>query len=172
MQDNDNKVWSKRLHFGATSQTTAIADLKQEVANALILNPDTPTSQLAEQLVRETIESLQTTLFPVLLHRFYTAMIGQQRKAANRANKAQSALPGFEHLPSNIPTREGETIALVDANYRRLRDYYRALIRPYTRKLRNDPKILEVKALMARVRKYAEKEQGITVRQVFLLEAL
>ena len=47
--------------------------------------------------------------------------------------------------------------------------FYWSLTRPYARKMKGDPEIIDAKALLDKMRPYA-KEKGITVRQVLLLD--
>ena len=173
MQDDDNRPSKNVSIVWLIKPANAVvkAELQRVVSKALILNPVMSDFELAEALARETCENLNKTPFSVMLRAVYQSIIQKARKAEAARNDGQQCLPGFEHIPSMIPTREGKTISLIDASYRRLRDYYRELARSHKRKLQADPKLLEVKALMGRMRKYTGRDRGITVRQVLLLDA-
>lgn len=167
MQDDFSSLSSKRLQFGSLSQNDAIVEAREFVADRLILNPTMPANRLAALLADTTEPELSARLLPILLAKFYRRIIAANRKAAPLL---QDPLPGFAHLPQTIPTREGGTLALLDANYRRLRDYYRSLTRVYATKQSADMKIREARALLEKLRPYAAKEERITVRQVLMLE--
>jgi hypothetical protein len=169
MQDDDNKL-ARQLPSGAARQVRQTeTEISKIAANALTENPNLPRAELAERLVQKHREN--QVLTSLALHRFWIAAL-RRASRKRKPNSGQIMLPGFEHLPSDIPTREGESMPLIDANYRRLRDYYRGLTRQHAKRLRADPKVQEAKQLMLMMRPYAATEEGITVRQVIALKAL
>jgi hypothetical protein len=172
MQDDFSKLWSKRLQTGSVNQAELFAELRDNLSNAKILNPNMRLTELAAALVQEADSELRDRLFPILLYRCYMRLGQAARKQNFSQNDAQQVLPGFEHLPSTIPTRDGKFVELLEANYRRLRDFYNSLIRKYLDMARADPQVQETRRLMLRIQPRAAKEEGITVRQVLLLEKL
>jgi hypothetical protein len=124
---------------------------------------------LAEAMLNESFE-FQAELNEILARNFYISACHAARKAQSAAARAQLLLPGFEHLPLKVPGLQGKRIALLDANFRRLRDYYRSLTKGHDARKKNDPRVIETKALMEKMRKRSRTEKGITVRQVLLLE--
>ena len=109
------------------------------------------------------------TFARTLFYRCVIAMLRHERKKARIRNKRQFVLPGFEHLPESIVTDGGKTVPLIDLNYSGVRSFYWSLTRPYARKMKGDPEIIDAKALLDKMRPYA-KEKVITVRQVLLLD--
>jgi hypothetical protein len=167
MQDEFNRLTQKSYTKVWPHHADALAEARASVADALILNPNTPSVELVEILIREAEPELAQALSDTLTRRFYlSAMRSLRRKQVAE----QYRLPGFEHLPREIPTRDGTRLALLDANYRRVREYYWSLKRHALDSIPESAKVKEAKALMQKMQKYARDEKGITVRQVLLLE--
>jgi hypothetical protein len=167
MQDEINRPFQKSYTMVQPHHADALKEARANVADALILYPDTPAVQLAEILIRETDPELSQALKNALTRLFYLSAIRSQRR---KQTAEQYRLPGFEHLPREIPGRDGTRLALLEANYRRVREYSWSLKRNAFDKIPESAKIKEAKALMEKMQRHARTEKGITVRQVLLLE--
>ena len=139
------------------------------VANALILHPKIRAVDLAELLLNESL-AFQRDLNDELARNFYIAAYNLEKRKQAAAVRAQLALPGFAHLPLKIPSAKGTPMRLLDANFFRLRDYYRSLTKRHDKRKKNDPRVKEAKALMEKMQKRTRTEKGITVREVLLID--
>ncbi len=134
-------------------------------------HPKLPVGELAELLSAATDPEIAPALDAILRNDFYVSATMAHRRKLAAANRAQSLLPGFEHLPLKIPLSENTRVRLMDANLTGVRLYYRSLMKAHRNRRRNDPKIKEAKALLDLMTARARTERGITVREVVLLEA-
>ena len=164
MQDQPNRPSQKSYISAPPSGESVLAEARQAVKDALILNPNMPAVQLAEMLRRSKLD-FAPSLHDILESQFYAREARRERRKQTAADRAQYLLPGFEHLPVKI----GGT-PLLDLNYTGIRAYYRALSVKADAAKQNNPKLREAKALMEKMRRHNEAEKGITVRQVLLLE--
>jgi hypothetical protein len=171
MQTKPSRLKQKSDTLVQPYQNQILKDAREAVADAVLLYPEMPVSELVELMSTETVTTNDRMLLSaVLLRRFYASAIRAERRKKAAASRAQLLLPGFEHLPINIPTRQGPRLALLDANYRRVRDYYWSLKRRHSERERNDPRIKEAKMLMDLMQKRAGNDERITVREVILLD--
>lgn len=138
----------------------------QQAADESTIHPEMSANDLADVLSQQS----QPKLAVILLRKFYATAIRAERRKQSAADRAQYLLPGFEHLPLKISTRDRKKLNLLDANYRRVRDYYWLLKRRQSDRNGNDRKIAEAKALMDLMQKHAAKDERITVREVILLD--
>jgi hypothetical protein len=169
MQNKSNyKASQKSYTMAQPSQDDPFILARAAVANAMILKPKARAVELAEALLNESLE-FQRDLNEALARNFYIAAYNVERRKRAAANRAQFALPGFEHLPLKIPSANGAPMRLLDANLRRVRDYYRSLTKGYDKRKKDDPRVKEAKALMQKLQKRSGTEKGITVRQVLLI---
>lgn len=166
MQNDPNRLSQKIDNAGRSSRDGAIFLAQDAIADTLLLNPNTPAGQLAEIIVSEFPANLRADLSGILIQQFIVREIIAQRRRITVENNPQLKLPGFEHLPWKIETPKGTRVRLLSANYARVRDYYWSLMKKYTARKRNDPKIKEAKALMEKMRKASKKDKGITVKEV------
>lgn len=138
--------------------------------NAIAMNPELPSGQLAQVAVEDCDRDLVSGLSRVLLLRFFERLIRAERASARRKLQ-QLPLPGFNHLPKRIPINEKKRRSLEDATYSDLRSYVRRLSVGQRERLKNDPKLAEAKKLLELMGKYNGTSEGITVKEVFALEA-
>jgi hypothetical protein len=150
----DDGTWGQRPQF----------DAKKAIENALILDAELPSIQLAERLAREALAD------PVFIERYFVAFflrsLTMARRKAARARHEQYQLPGFEHLPFTIRGENRERCNLLDANYKAVRAWFKGL---NTRR-KDDPEFNEAKGLAEKMRIAAKKDRGITVRRALGLQ--
>lgn len=162
----------KSYILGQTSRESTLKEARAIIENALIVNPTMPATELAQLLFQHSEPEFQESLNAVLCQEFYARNIRSIRRKQAAADREQFKLPGFEHLPLKIPGPKGLPIQLLDANVSTVKQYYWSLMGKYSDRKRADPKIKEAKALWQAMKKGAEHEQGITVRQVLLLRQI
>ena len=167
---SSDKVLPQRHTQERFGQKSALQEARAAVENALIHDPEMPVHLMVGLLMENAEEDLTLRLRVVLERQFYLRTIRSQRQKQAAASRAQLTLPGFPHLPMSIPGPKGAPIDLVDANYRRVRDYYWSLRKAHAERGRKDPRIQEAFDLMEKMRAASQKEWNITVRQVLLLE--
>lgn len=153
---------------GRSSDAGAIALAQEAIEQALILHPKIPAAQLADVLIEERGAEVAAQLGTALSRIFYTRGLLSARRKESAANRKQLLLPGFEHLPLKITVANGKRIRLLSANREGVRSYYWSLMKKHSERKRNDPKIIEAKALLDEMTKRARTEKGITVREVIL----
>ena len=151
-----NRVKNAALGSGQTQ-----FDPVKAVENALILDPQVPSIQLAERLAKEAMED------PVFIQKhlvsfFFRSLKSMRRKEAFTRNP-QRRLPGFEHLPIRIRGVENQRLALLDANYKGVREWVKHL----NAEKRDDPTMKEAKALLEKMSVASKADRDITVRRVF-----
>ena len=167
MQDELSRLSQKSYTLVQSRQTDVLSDMREHVVNGLILYPKARAVDLVEVLIQEADSATGELEGVTLRRRFYLSAIRSERR---KQGAVQLRLPGFEHLPHEIPVKNGAPVALLDANYRRIREFYWSLKADSLREIPNRPKIKEAKGLMDKMQKHARTERGITVRQVLLLE--
>ena len=169
-----NRSSDRPLHKSYTSakfgEESALAEARAAVENALILNPQMPAHLMVEVLMESAEEDLTFRLRVILEAQFYLRTIRSQRHRQATANHAQLTLPGFPHLPVNIPGPKGAPIHLLDANTYAVREYCRLLMKAHRERKQTDPKMREAFGLLEKMRAASQTEKNITVRQVLLLE--
>jgi hypothetical protein len=171
MQDHFNRLSQKSYILAEFGQESPIAEAREAVENALLINPTMPAYELVEFLIKHAEPDLTIRLQAILERDFYLRAIRAHRWKQGAIQRAQMALPGFEHLDRNIPGPKGAPIRLLDANTRAVRQYCRLLMKTHRERKQKDPKIREALALLDKMRAASQTEKGITVRQVLLLEA-
>lgn len=158
-----------RYHSGVVNTKKEIlARAIELVRNAIILAPDLPSHALAAQVIEEADHELLSPLGTGLVQTFFVRLIYQER--ARIARQAQLKLPGFEELPLRISTPEGGRPLLERSRITQVRGYLVVLKKRHHERLRNDPKIALVEALIKRMLKYTRKHPGITVGEIVKLE--
>jgi hypothetical protein len=136
-------------------------DALQEAKNALILEPETPSIQIADRLAREAPEEAARHALRILLFRLISAL----RKADVRQKHEQYQLPGMEYLPLIIAGKRDQRTPLLDATYTGVRDWIWRM-----NATRNDSaKIRSAKRLLKLMRKASKRHPGITVRRAIEL---
>jgi hypothetical protein len=148
------------------SQTDIEIVCKQAVQDALILEPKLPAALLAQQIISELEPEVLAELGQRLIAAHFARLIRSTRTKESRTRREQLLLPGFEHLPVEIAISETERVPLRSANYTQVRSYFRLLSNTHLDRRRNDPRLLEAKALMEKMRSYADKQPRITVAEV------
>jgi hypothetical protein len=153
-------------------QENPLHEAREAVLNALITNPKTPATELANIIVQNVDLVLLEALKDVLVLDFLKKTVRAERRKQTATDRAQLRLPGFELMPQTIQTEaNGPRIELADAIYREVRAYCKLLGKRQTIQARNNAKLKQARALRDKMQQYAKNEPGITVRQVLLLEA-
>ena len=134
------------------------------VTNALILEPQLPPPIMAERIISMAEPVFAVELGRSLMIDYFSRLIRSER--AKRATIQQPRLPGCEHLPLRITGKRDRRVALSMATFSDIRQYCWALGRKHLDRKRVDPKLVEAKALMIRMRKPSKKNPGITVGEV------
>ncbi len=169
MQTDDNRLSQKGSRIGELSDAWTIAQAREAVADALILQPKIRAADLAEAMLNNAYD-FQPELNGLLARNFYIAACHAERRRQSAAARAQLLLPGFDHLPLRITVAKGRRIALLSANREGVRAYYWALMKRHTERKRRDPRIIEAKKLLDVMTKRAHADKRITVREVVLLD--
>jgi hypothetical protein len=169
MQSQTSRPSQKGDRIGRLSDGDPFAMARAAVADALILMPKIRAVDLAEALLNDSLE-FQADLNELLARNFYIAACNAERRRQAAANRVQSQLPGFEHLPLRIPVAKGKRIDLLKANREGVRSYYWSLMKKHSDRKRNDPQIIEAKALLDEMTKAARGNKRITVQEVFVLD--
>ncbi len=167
---NESTTYHKRNTLSAKRAVPeALTAARRAVAEALKQNPRLPAVQLAAMIESSGGEYVPA-LSKILRGEFYLHEIRVARAAKPKAGSAQLRLPGFEHLPPEIPGPQGKSIPLGQASYTSVRAYYRSLTSAYDKRKRNDPRVKEAKALMEIMRKRTRNDKAITVKEVVLID--
>lgn len=169
MQNESNRLWLERNTSAPPSQDDPFVLGRAAVKDAMILRPKIRAADLAEALLNNSFE-FQPSLNDLLARNFYIAAFNVEKRKQAAAARAQRVLPGFEHLPLRVPNSKGKQRPLLEANYTRVRAYYRSLTTGHDKRKRDDPRVIEAKALMEKMRKRSRREKGITVREVVLID--
>lgn len=172
MQADSNRPLRKSYTSAQPSRDDPFTLARAAVADALILNPTIGPAAMADVLLNESPE-FQQELMDMLARNFYISAWHAAKRLQAAAARAPRLLPGFEHLPLKVPgakTKEGKQLLLLDANYTRVRAYYRSLTTGHDARKKNDPRVIEAKALLEKMRKRSRKDKGITVREVVLID--
>lgn len=167
---SSDKLSHKSYTLAKFGQESPIAQARETVENALLINPKMPAHLMVDMLMESAESELTVRLHVILERQFYLKAIRAQRWKQAAAQRAQLKLPGFEHLDQHIPGPTGTPIRLLDANTRAVRQYCRLLMKAHRERKQTSPKIQEAFALLEKMRAASRTERGITVRQVLLLE--
>lgn len=147
-----------------------IDDLEKFLESAFILEPDRSPSGTAAAVLAELPRDVREILAAQLL---LDRVTGMARRLQPKPG-SQMLLPGFEHLPPAIK-RFGKTkvdpVPLLDATFTVLRQYHRELTKRHTSKKAKDKRLVEAKALMARMKRWTKKNPAVTVKEMLALEA-
>jgi hypothetical protein len=150
-----------RVKNAALRATGPDFDHAKAIEDALILEPELPSIQLAEKLTEEAMKDPKSTA--AILQIFFLSRIKTARKIVSAAKHEQYRLPGFEHLPFSIRGEKKEKLDLLDANYSAVRAWFKRL---NTRR-KDDPEFNQAKALVEKMRAASKIDRGVTVRRVF-----
>lgn len=166
MQTDDSRLLRKSYISAKFGDDSAFQETVRLIENALIASPKTPALELAESVASELDRD---ALFALAVQPL-AALIRKAR--AKRSDQSdQPLLPGFEHLPRRITIpASGSRVQLLSANTSGVREYCRVLMKRHRDRRKNDPKVKEAYALLARMQRAARKDKGITVREVLLID--
>lgn len=164
MPNDPNKVLQKSDTVAHLRQNGPIFLAQDAARDAVRAHPDMTSVELSDLLLHESDPQMLRDLAETLVRKFFRHEIQAQRRKEIITSRRQNLLPGFEHLPTKIETRDGTRIRLMGATFRRLRDYYRILMK--RARSREDPKIKEIKRLMEKMREASRDDQGVTVKRM------
>lgn len=135
-------------------------DVCQQVENALILYPDLPSIQVAEQLISslEVDQLRQVALAPVLK--------AVRAIRARLKGREQPTLPGFDRLPTFVLDWQKRKRSILNATCWDIECYVRRLGGSYLKRKRNDARLKEAKDLLKKMRAASRKKRGVTVGEV------
>jgi hypothetical protein len=170
---SSDRLSQKSYIIAKFGEESPLAEAREVVLNALILNPNMRAVELADSLTATLNSELSDRLAAVLIRELFARMIRAARRKQSAADRRQSLIPGFEHLPRIIPISEdGTSTELLAANTYDVREYLRILMQGHRARTDNDPRVKEARLLLDKMRKYSTRpgNKGITVRQVMLLE--
>jgi hypothetical protein len=138
------------------------------VENAVILEPRMPIDLLAARILSEADETFMTELGRFLAVPFFARLIRAER--AKQSKSAQMRLPGFEQLPVRILGDRDRRVILREATYADVRRYYWSLGKRQSERRKTNPKMLQLKTLLDRMKEHAKTNRGITVAEVLGLD--
>jgi hypothetical protein len=144
----------------------------EAVGNSIILEPKLPAAILAEQVAAGMEPDVLVELGRQLAVAHLARMIRTARGKESRKEKQQLSLPGFEHLPFTIRLADNNRVSIRDATYSQVRAYYRRLSVKYRERQQQNPKLAELKALLARMKERGEKRRSTTVAEILGLPSL
>jgi hypothetical protein len=153
--------------FRPTLSNAMILEIaKEQVANALLLDPASKPTVLAEAIIdraeREFLEELNHGLDV----KFYVGLINRQRrKESVRKNILRSL--GFDHIPAIIIGARKRKVTTDRATSSDWDRYCEHLSGDHVRRKRNDKRLKEAQSIRDQMKKASKKTRGIRTGQVY-----
>lgn len=138
------------------------------IENGNLLNPEMPLPVLAERLFSEADREYISEMGRSLIIARFIQLLRVERRKLLPGRPEQLAM--FPHAPLNIIGKRGKKVQLLDSTWEDLQRCIWRLTREKKERVKDDPKIADLKALMERVKRAALKNRGITVREVLGIE--
>lgn len=159
--DKEEKANTNRGQKATLAASQPQFDAKEAIQNALILEPDLPSNQLAERLAKEAAK--HRDFIHRISYTYFFRSLSAARKKDARAKHEQYQLPGLEHLPVRIRGTKNKQVDLLDATYFGVREWVKGI----NARKRNDPLMQEAKALVEKMHEASKQQRGITVRRAY-----